>query len=108
MEKSSVLPFQKVRRALTNHRCSVHRAVIESRISSGLLLLTVGLLKELWNGYGVSYNLGRRASNLKVEQPTVDREIMVRLQSSLNDPLRTVRCTLKSTSLRRWIRRQIK
>ena len=103
---SPFLPFRKIRPALTHHRFGARRAV-ESRISSGLLF-SVGLLKELWNWYGVLYNLETRAGNLKVEQPTVYRKIKARLQSSCNDPFRTVCCTVKSTSLRRWIRRHIK
>ena len=36
---------------------------------------SVGLLKELWNWYGVLLNLGRKVVNFKVEQPTIYRKI---------------------------------
>ena len=64
MEKSSVLPFRKIRRALTHHRCSARR-VVKSFVWTTFFL--VGLLKELLNGYGVLDNLGRRAGSSGVE-----------------------------------------
>ena len=93
VKKSSFLPFWKIRVALTHQRFGTRRTV-ESRILPGLLF-AVGLLKELLDEYDVLYNLERRAGNLRVEQPTVDRKLKVRLQSSFNDPLWTVCRTVK-------------